>query len=111
MVIIAGYKDELDKCFFAYNSGLTSRFTWRFKTDDYTYQELFLIFKKKVNDINWKLSDNITESWFEDKKKDFKYYGRDIETFLSKAKICHSKTGFLFTNRKKNDYYNQSDLR
>ena len=41
MVIIAGYKEELEKCFFAYNSGLTSRFTWRFKTDDYNYKELF----------------------------------------------------------------------
>ena len=101
MVIIAGYKDELDKCFFSYNSGLTSRFTWRFKTDDYTYQELFLIFKKKVYDINWKLSDNITESWFEHKKKDFKYYGRDIETFLSKAKICHSKRVFCLPIDKK----------
>jgi len=101
MVIIAGYKDELEKCFFAYNSGLTSRFTWRFKTDDYTYKELFLIFKKKVNDINWKLSDNITEEWFEHKKGIFKYYGRDIETFLSKAKICHSKRVFCLTNDKK----------
>ena len=101
MVIIAGYKDELENCFFAYNSGLTSRFTWRFKTDDYTYKELFLIFKKKVNDINWKLSDNITEEWFEHKKGIFKYYGRDIETFLSKAKICHSKRVFCLTNDKK----------
>lgn len=101
MVIIAGYKDELDKCFFSYNSGLISRFTWRFKTDDYTYQELFLIFKKKVNDINWKLSNNITEKWFEHKKEDFKYYGRDIETFLSKAKICHSKRVFCLPIDKK----------
>ena len=51
MVIIAGYEKELKKCFFAYNQGLDSRFTWRFKTDDYTSEELFLIFKKKVNDI------------------------------------------------------------
>ena len=101
MVIIAGYKDELEKCFFAYNSGLTSRFTWRFKTDDYTYEELFLILKKKVSDINWKLSDKVTSSWFKDKKDDFKFYGRDIETFLSKAKICHSKRVFCLPKEKK----------
>ena len=35
MVIIAGYEEDLDKCFFAYNQGLNSRFPWRFKTDDY----------------------------------------------------------------------------
>ena len=101
MVIIAGYKEELEKCFFSYNSGLTSRFTWRFKTDDYNYKELFLIFKKKVNDINWKLHKNVNESWFENKKDDFKYYGRDIETFLSKAKICHSKRVFCLSQEHK----------
>ena len=52
-------------------------------------------------DINWKLSDTITEKWFEHKKEDFKYYGRDIETFLSKAKICHSKRVFCLTTDKK----------
>ena len=46
MVIIAGYEEELKNCFFAYNQGLDSRFTWRFKTDDYNYKELFLILKK-----------------------------------------------------------------
>ena len=48
MVIIAGYEEELKNCFFAYNQGLDSRFTWRFSTDDYSYKELFLIFKKKL---------------------------------------------------------------
>ena len=48
MVIIAGYEEELKKCF-SYNQGLDSRFTWRFNTDDYKFNELFLIFKKKVN--------------------------------------------------------------
>ena len=34
MVIIAGYEEELKNCFFSYNQGLDSRFTWRFSTDD-----------------------------------------------------------------------------
>ena len=101
MVIIAGYKDELERCFFSYNSGLTSRFTWRFKTGDYTYKELFLIFKKKVKDINWKLSEKINDEWFKDKKDDFKYFGRDVETFLSKVKIAHSKRVFCLPKEKK----------
>ena len=46
MVIIAGYENELNSCFFSYNQGLDSRFTWRFKTDDYSYKELNLIFQK-----------------------------------------------------------------
>ena len=51
MVIIAGYEKDLKDCFFAYNSGLESRFTWRFNTDDYTPSELNLIFQKKVESI------------------------------------------------------------
>ena len=48
MVIIAGYEQELNKCFFAYNQGLDSRFTWRYNTDCYDCHELNLIFSKKV---------------------------------------------------------------
>ena len=55
MVIIAGYEDELKNCFFNYNQGLDSRFTWRFKTTDYSPSELRDIFNKKVSDANWKL--------------------------------------------------------
>ena len=55
MVIIAGYEQELKNCFFAYNQGLDSRFTWRFKTDNYDSHELKQIFEKKVNEIEWTL--------------------------------------------------------
>ena len=47
MVIIAGYEEELKSCFFDYNQGLDSRFTWRFKTTDYNAEELKAILKKK----------------------------------------------------------------
>ncbi len=94
MVIIAGYEEELKKCFFSYNQGLDSRFTWRFKTDDYKFDDLFLIFEKKVNDIGWKLHKNIKNNWFENKMDDFKFYGRDIETFLAKVKIAHGRRVF-----------------
>jgi len=36
MVIVAGYEKDLNECFFSANPGLNSRFTWRFKNDDYT---------------------------------------------------------------------------
>ncbi len=101
MVIIAGYEDELKKCFFAYNQGLDSRFTWRFNTDDYKFNELFLIFKKKVNDIGWKLHEKVKDSWFEDKMDYFKFYGRDIETLLAKVKIAHGRRVFCLPKDKK----------
>ena len=50
---------RLKECFFNYNGGLDSRFTWRFHIDNYTPDELKLIFEKKVKDANWKLQKNI----------------------------------------------------
>ncbi len=99
MVIIAGYENELKTCFFEYNKGLDSRFTWRFKTDDYTSSELNLIFQKKVKEIGWSLKNPIKDSWFENHKKFFSFYGRDIETLLAKTKIAHSKRVFCLNKK------------
>lgn len=94
MVIIAGYEDDLNKCFFSYNQGLNSRFPWRFHTDDYKAAELNLIFQKKVKEISWSLEKDISDSWFESKMEYFKYFGRDIETLLAKTKIAHGRRVF-----------------
>lgn len=96
MVIIAGYESDLNNCFFNYNQGLNSRFTWRFKIDDYNATDLYKIFLKKVNDSGWFLAENseIDVKWFEKNKKTFKFYGRDIETLFAKTKIAHSKRVF-----------------
>ena len=102
MVIIAGYKEDLKKCFFAYNQGLDSRFTWRFNTDDYTSEELRKIFIKKVNDANWTIKkNNVQLKWFETNKDYFKFFGRDMETLFSKVKIAHSRRVFCLSNDKK----------
>ena len=96
MVIIAGYETDLNNCFFNYNQGLNSRFTWRFKTDEYNANDLYKIFLKKVNDGGWFLAENseIDVKWFEKNKKCFKFYGRDIETLFAKTKIAHSRRVF-----------------
>ena len=96
MVIIAGYEHELQKCFFDYNQGLESRFTWRFKTDLYTAHELRLIFIKKVYDAKWSFlnKNEIPLNWFDKKLDNLKSFGRDIETLFAKTKICHSRRLF-----------------
>jgi SpoVK/Ycf46/Vps4 family AAA+-type ATPase len=96
MVIIAGYENELKDCFFNFNQGLDSRFTWRFKTDDYSAEDLYNIFLKKVKDIGWEMDEksNINTDWFKKNKDYLKFYGRDIETILAKTKIAHSKRVF-----------------
>jgi SpoVK/Ycf46/Vps4 family AAA+-type ATPase len=96
MVIVAGYDRDLKDCFFSLNQGLDSRFTWRFKTDDYTAEDLYNIFFKKIKDIGWEVEPDskITVDWFRKNKDYFKFYGRDIETVLAKTKIAHSKRVF-----------------
>ena len=94
MVIIAGYEEELKTCFFDYNQGLDSRFTWRFKTTDYNAEELKAIFEKKVKDAKWCFKEDIPTVWFERKKEYFKFFGRDMETLLAKTKIAHSRRIF-----------------
>ena len=95
MVIIAGYENELNECFFSFNQGLESRFPWRFKTDDYKSDELKLIFKKQVFDNQWKIDEeDLKDEWFESKMVTFKHYGRDMETLFSKVKIAHGRRIF-----------------
>ncbi len=102
MIILAGYENELNDCFFSYNQGLNSRFTWRFKTDDYTSKDLYEIFMKKVNDANWMLDEtHVTVKWFEKNKDYFTYFGRDMEILFSKVKIAHSKRIFCKNNEVK----------
>ena len=103
MVIIAGYETELNDCFFKYNQGLDARFTWRFKTDNYSSEDLYKIFVKKVKDIGWELHEEskITPEFFKKNNDYFKFFGRDIETVLAKTKIAHSKRVFCKADSEK----------
>jgi hypothetical protein len=96
MVIIAGYEKELNDCFFSYNEGLTSRFTWRYNIDSYSAQDLRKIFEKIVCDNNWTFleCDSVKDEWFKTNYDYFKYFGRDIEVFFTKTKIAHSRRIF-----------------
>ena len=103
MVIIAGYEKELKDCFFVFNQGLESRFTWRFKTDEYSAEDLYHIFLKMVAEIGWSVDDNnsINVEWFKNNKDYLKFYGRDVETILAKTKIAHSRRVFCKTEDEK----------
>ena len=96
MVIVAGYEKELAECFFSLNKGLESRFTWRFRTDDYSPSELRLIFEKKILDAGWSFDEGfaLSDSWFEQNMNSFRYYGRDMEKLFAKVKIVHSRRVF-----------------
>jgi SpoVK/Ycf46/Vps4 family AAA+-type ATPase len=97
MVIIAGYKKELNETFFRVNKGMDSRFIWRFTIDSYDYKELMNIFVKLMdqNDWCWHDNDNDNEleklSWFERNKDSFVFFGRDMESLFTYVKISHGK--------------------
>ena len=92
ILIIAGYKDDLNNRFFKGNQGLRSRFGLWLEIDEYSSKDLCNIFIKKIRDYDWKINDKEVSSDFFDKYKDsFKNYGRDIENFFSKCKLAHAK--------------------
>ena len=101
MVIVAGYEKDLNECFFSANPGLNSRFTWRFKIDDYTPAQLAKIYEKKVQDCGWQLHEPVRADWFESNMCYFKCYGRDMETLLSRAKIAHGRRVFCSSSDKR----------
>ena len=91
MVIIAGYTNELDNTFFHINSGLKSRFIWRFDIEPYKVHELFQIFQHLSSVRKWTLEDAINVNWFETKYKHFLDNGRSMEQLFSYSKIAHAQ--------------------
>ena len=90
--IIAGYNDDLDKCFFAHNSGLKRRFNWKFTIDKYSPNDLRSIFIKKIYDYQWKIKseEDISLEIFENNIDLFEFNGGDMETLFQKCKMVHS---------------------
>ena len=90
LCIIAGYKDALDKCFFAQNEGLRRRFPFVYTIEKYTADELCQIFKKMVIDMGWN-ADEVPVKFFENNYKLFTNMGGDVETLFFMTKIEHGK--------------------
>ena len=100
--IIAGYKKELDTCFFSLNPGLRRRFPWTFTIDTFKASELAKIMLSKIEDTNWETDITLDEltNLIKNKEIYFTGNGGDIENILSKSKILYSRKTF----GKENDY-------
>lgn len=92
MVVIAGYDEELDKCFFAYNPGLKRRFSSYYKIEKYDYNELIDIFNIKIRNTKYvsKIDEKDMMTFFKVNYNDFKYFGGDIEKLISEIKYSQS---------------------
>jgi len=97
LCIIAGYPDDLERCFFSQNTGLRRRFTFKYNIDKYTSQELSQIFIKMVKDDDWALAkevyDNLSD-FMNKNMEQFENFGGDMETLLLNCKISHAKRIF-----------------
>jgi len=91
--IIAGYEEEIKKCFFAVNQGLESRFPWVHKMDNYSPEDLADIAIKMVGEIKWDLGATKEEivDVIKSHSDMFTCNGRDIRTFVSKCKMAHAR--------------------
>ena len=99
VLIIAGYKDQLNESFFNYNPGLSRRFKMRMSIDKYTPSELREIYLKKLKENKWSIYKDDEENEipvnFFDKNKDlFKFNGGDMENLWSLTKIAHARRVF-----------------
>ena len=92
--IIAGYKNDLNDCFFSMNKGLDRRFSIRYTIEKYDGKELFEIFKKIVKDNEWKISEKATSKFFETNKDNFPFFGGDMETLFFNCKLVHGRRIF-----------------
>ena len=92
--IIAGYPQDLDKCFFSVNDGLKRRFPFKYNIDKYTPTELTHILMLMIKKKNWKLDNKISFDQIVEFMKinydKFPNYGGDIETLFFNIRIAHS---------------------
>lgn len=91
ILIIAGYEEDLNKCFFKYNEGLKRRFNWVYSIEGYKSLHFAKIFKKKIIQNNWKFEgdEDFLKDFFEKNKDKFKFSGGDIENFFFKCKLTY----------------------
>jgi SpoVK/Ycf46/Vps4 family AAA+-type ATPase len=112
VMIVAGYEEEVDRCFFSMNPGLRRRFPWRYNIKEYTPHDLKEIFSYQVYENDWKFVEEFNFMDLENifsQKDYFKNNGGDCLTLFDKAKICHSRRVFG-KRRKFKKYLNIHDI-
>ena len=95
VLVVAGYKNDIKKFFLTMNDGLERRFPIQLSIGDYSPIEMYKIFLKKIDDFKWQINNKQDDDYyihfFETNKEYFKYFGGDIEVFLTKCKYAHSR--------------------
>lgn len=100
--IIAGYKKELNDCFFSQNPGLRRRFPWTFTISNFNGEQLQKVYNKMCNlsEFTNEYTDDDLINIFTKNKSYFSGNGGDIENLLSRIKIIYNRHFFC----KEKDY-------
>lgn len=99
--IIAGYREELNTCFFSQNRGLRRRFPWTFTIENFTKEELTKIFINKIKyTYEYDLDDDIDNNYLMSiiKTEYFSGNAGDIDNIISRIKIINSRVNFCREN-------------
>ncbi len=94
MMIIVGYEESLETCFFAQNPGLHRRFPWKFTIKSYKSKELGNIFRLQAAKEEFTISENVDITKFTSDLAMFVGNGGDTQNFFDRIKIAHSRRIF-----------------
>jgi SpoVK/Ycf46/Vps4 family AAA+-type ATPase len=102
IMIIAGYREELDHSFFGLNKGLARRFPWNYDIEKYSNRDLKRIFIHQVNANDWNFDESVKfnnyqlldELFLNADKETFTQNAGDTLLLFDKVKICHSRRVF-----------------
>jgi len=100
--IIAGYKEDLEKSFFSFNSGLERRFPYRFTIEDYTAEDLCKIYQTILARSGWKINQEDEKKmveFFRKERGSFKFNGGDLENFVHFSKLAFAKNKIFKVGR------------
>lgn len=109
--IIAGYKNDLESCFFSQNRGLERRFPWKYDIEQYKPDELYDIMKLQADNDGWVfgLSKSELTDLIKTNKQHFINNGGDTRVYLDKCKITHARR--IFGSKYKKKLLSKKDLK
>lgn len=92
--MMAGYKKKIEQTLMRYNEGMNSRFPYRFELEEYTSKELYMIFRKIVQDKGWLIHDDC-QKIIGDNISLFPSFGRDCEVLFQMTKVIVSRSVWI----------------
>jgi len=101
IIILAGYREEMERNILQSNKGMRRRIQWFFHLDDYTPEELCQIFCQKLSKSGLQLPPHsqFNTEWFTVHYADFPFFGGSIENFVHKIRNVQTKKTFGQTDK------------